>query len=380
MTPRAAVPGRRPHSVPRRRLCVGVFFVALVAGLAPEADAQLPTTSTGERIHVSLPTSSTAFWRDPDAYFTPTDKPEDGLRSAPWQGGTYGYVRNAYRRAGVLVHTRFHEGMDVSPRFRDDRGEPLDTVVAISDGRVVYVNHDARASSYGRYVVVEHRWQGSLYYSLYAHLESAWVYPSQYVRERASIGRLGYTGTGIDRKRAHVHAEVNLYLSDGFDAWMARYHPRDRNEHGRWNGQNLAAFDVLGFYRALDENPRLDLGAWLRTHQPVAFTVAVPGHVRLDLVRRYPWLLTAPIESAPPSYEIAFAGSGLPLSVRPREVGTATPFVLQVSPRVRYQGAPTNGLLTKRGDAYDLSTKGRAYIDLVTRSAPGIGWTPTTGD
>lgn len=374
MIARRGGPGR-PHRAPLRvALAVGVCIAALLTGRDAAAQPR-------ERIQVSLPTSATTFWTDSEAYYMPTSNPDDGLREAPWQGGSYGYVRNANTRSGVRVHTRFHEGIDVAPRFRDRDGEPLDTVVSISDGRVVYVNHDARASSYGRYVVVEHRWQGASYYSLYAHLDAAWVYPSQYVRERAPLGRLGYTGTGIDRRRAHVHAEVNLYLSDGFDAWMARYKPREVNEHGRWNGQNLAAFDIVAFYRALAADPALDLGTWLRTHQPVAFTVVVPGRVTLDLVRRYPWLLVGgtPGET-PPAYEIAFAGSGLPLSVAPREVGTATPFVLQVSPRVRYQGAPTNGLLAKRGDAYDLSQKGREYVALVTRAAPTVGYGTFSSD
>ena len=364
---------RRPH----RASLIGAFVACgLVAGAVAVGLMSLPASAQPrERIHVSLPTSSETFWANPAAYFVPTSNPDDGLREAPWEGGSYGYVRNATTRSGVRVHTRFHEGMDVAPRFRDAAGEPLDTVVAISDGRVVYVNRDARASNYGRYVVVEHRWQGASYYSLYAHLDAAWVYPSQYVREREALGRLGYTGTGIDRRRAHVHTEINLFLSEGFDAWMARYHARDANEHGRWNGQNLAAFDIVAFYRALAANPRLDLGTWLRTHQPVAFTVVVPGGVALDLVRRYPWLMpgVASTDPLPPAYEIALSGSGLPLSVSAREVGTATPFVLQVSARVRHQGAPTNGLLTARGDAYELTTKGRAYVDLLRRAVPSVG-------
>ncbi len=348
---------------------VAVLLLALVA-TGPSARAQV----SAQRLVLDLPTTNRAFFGNPAGYYMPTDKEEDGLRTAPWQGGSYGYVRNARRTSHGLVHTRFHEGMDVRPRFRDDRGEPLDTVMSVDDGRVVYVNHDAGESNYGRYVVVEHRWQGSLYFALYAHLESAWVYPSQYLRRGGALGRLGYTGAGIDRDRAHLHVEFNLFLSEGFDAWHARYNPRVTNTHGRWNGQNLAAFDSGALYRALASDPRLDLGTFLRDHQPIAFTVAVPGGVHLDLVRRYPWMMP-PLagDAPPPSYEIAFAGSGLPLSITAREVGTATPFVLQVSPTVRYQGAPTNGLLTRRGDAYDLTEKGREYLVLLTRAAPSVG-------
>ena len=348
--------------------CVAACLVACAVASGSRAQP-------AQRLALVLPTSNRALFGDPAGYFTPTDKPEDGLREAPWQGGAYGFVRNARRTSSGLVYTRFHEGMDVSPIYRDDRGEPLDTVVSVDDGRVVFVNSDARASNYGRYVVVEHRWQGSLYYALYAHLDAPYVYPSQYLRRGAALGRLGYTGTGIDRQRAHVHVEFNVLLSEGFDEWFAMYRPRAANEHGRWNGQNMAAFDIVGLYRALASDPRLDLGDYLRDHQTAAFTVAVPGGAVLDLVQRYPWLMAEGRRGAPPppSYEIAFTGAGFPLRVSARDVGTGTPFVMQVSPLVRYQSAPVNGYLTRRGDDFQLSQKGREYIALISRPAPSVG-------
>ena len=41
---------------------------------------------------------------------------------------------------------------------------------AIADGKVVHANNIPGYSNYGRYVVIEHDWDGSPYYSLYGHL------------------------------------------------------------------------------------------------------------------------------------------------------------------------------------------------------------------
>ena len=241
----------------------------------------------------------------------------------------------------------------------------------MSDGRVAYVNRAAGGSNYGRYVVVEHLWQGARYYALYAHLATTDVYPSQMIRQGERIGRLGYTGDGIDRARAHVHFEVNMLLSERFDAWMRRHSPREGNPHGRYNGQNLAGFSPSDLYLALDRNPNLDLGAFLR-QQPEAFVVSVPGGYWLDLVRRYPWLMTQRPASPPAAYEISFTASGFPIRVRPLDVGQSAPAVLRVAASVRRYGLSTNGILREDDGSYALTQKGLRYLDLLTGPAESL--------
>ncbi len=58
-------------------------------------------------------------------------------------------------------------------------GEPLDEVRAIADGKIVHTNLVPGHSNYGSYVVIEHRWGGSNYYSLYGHLSTIAVKPGK---------------------------------------------------------------------------------------------------------------------------------------------------------------------------------------------------------
>ncbi|MGJ3243942.1 MAG: M23 family metallopeptidase, partial [Opitutales bacterium] len=89
------------------------------------------------------PTPNPAFMRgEPiEAFVQPTvsGDPESGL---------FGCVRND--------GSRFHEGLDLFPLYRDGRGEARDPVYAILPGRIVHINTSAGLSSYGRYVVVMH--------------------------------------------------------------------------------------------------------------------------------------------------------------------------------------------------------------------------------
>ena len=111
-----------------------------------------------------------------------------------------------------MLYLRFHEGIDIKPLSRTTRGEPLDRVRSIADGIVVHASNVSRHSNYGRFVVVEHWWDGSPYYSLYAHLNEIYVDREQEVVSGEALGLLGYTGVGINRRRAHVHLEINLML------------------------------------------------------------------------------------------------------------------------------------------------------------------------
>ena len=56
-------------------------------------------------------------------------------------------MRDPVETAGGPVYTRFHEGMDVRPMRRDARGEPLDEVRAMAEGKVVYTSQAAGASN-----------------------------------------------------------------------------------------------------------------------------------------------------------------------------------------------------------------------------------------
>lgn len=330
-----------------------------------------------------LPTRNDALLRgDGPGFYQYTDRYFERRRSRPWQGGQYGFVRNLRRTRHGIVRTRFHEGVDIKPIYRDGTGEPLDTVRAVDAGRVVYVNTVPEHSNYGLYVVVEHWWLGSPYYTLSAHLNEVWVRTGERVAQGAGLGRLGYTGRGIDRRRAHVHFEINLLLNEAFESWYAaHYKENDVNHHGIFSGLNLGGMDVPALYLGRRDE------AWLTITDVMArkeafFKVAVPAAEDVpDLLWRYPWMSSFDAfgEAAlPPAWEVYFAASGLPLRIEPLYERVEAPVVtvLERSP-IEYRYL-TNGFVEGTGRDYALTKSGLRRLDLLTRvelpSVPRLAW------
>src|SRR5690606_34484782 len=104
-------------------------------------------------------------WPTPDTAWSEGRPRESFLMHAgsgdPMSGGVGG-VRSGGRE--------FEEGIDIKPVRRDRRRAPRDEVFAAMAGVVRHVNSSAGASSYGRYVVLEHVGEPPAVYTLYAHL------------------------------------------------------------------------------------------------------------------------------------------------------------------------------------------------------------------
>src|SRR5436189_5606264 len=125
-------------------------------------------TSLSQGLDLVLPTDNDAlFSGDGAAFYQYVERDYNGAKSTPWEGGRYGFVRSPVDTAGGTVYTRFQEGIDIRPLRRDTNGEPLDDVRAIADGKVVHVNPIPGYSNYAKYIVIEHRCDGSNYYSLH---------------------------------------------------------------------------------------------------------------------------------------------------------------------------------------------------------------------
>jgi len=294
----------------------------------------------------------------------------EGEKTKPWQGGQFGYTRNPVRHAGKIYYKQFHGGIDIAPVKRDASGEPLDVVRAIADGTVVHVNDIPRDSSYGRYIVVEHRWGGSPYYALYAHLASAAVRPGQRITQGQTLGRLGYTGPGVNKERAHLHFEINLMLGQDFQQWFDSLNFTETNKHGIYNGMNLVGFDPAKFLLAASQVEDFDVPAHIRKNNPPFFKVAIPRpHHPLALLRRYPWLAAGDFASAP-ALAITFTQAGLPLTIEPHARAVAEPQVVWVRPT---GGVPYNyfsRLLTGSAGIPQLSPVGVNRILLITGNTP----------
>ena len=91
--------------------------------------ALIRTTAMGQNqaLDLVLPTDNDALFSGGGAaFYQYIERNFKGVRSTPWEGGQYGFVRDPTDTAGGVVYTRFHEGIDIRPLHRDAHGEPLD--------------------------------------------------------------------------------------------------------------------------------------------------------------------------------------------------------------------------------------------------------------
>ena len=196
------------------------------------------------------------------------DRTFEGETTQPWEGGSFGYVRSPIRVGGHVVMSRFHEGVDIAPVKRDKAGNPLDLVMSISDGKVVHTSSISGRSNYGKYVVVEHNWDSSKVVSLYAHLAEITVNPGDSVKTGSVLGRMGYTGAGLNRTRAHVHLEVGLVMSMQYAGWH-KVNFGSMNYHGNYNGMNIAGVDVASLFLEHEKNPNLSFSEFVLSRHAV---------------------------------------------------------------------------------------------------------------
>lgn len=306
----------------------------------------------------------------PEKFYMYVDRTFEGVRSTPWEGGSWGLVRNPIRVGGEVRYLRFHEGIDIAPVKRDRAGNPLDLVTSIADGTVVHVSDVAGRSNYGRYIVVAHPAGGdSVVHSLYAHLAKCTARRGDRVKAGGVLGQMGYTGRGLNRTRAHLHLELALLMSKRFQGWFERY-SGGTNHHGNYNGMNLIGMDVARFFLERENDPELTVPRFVR-ESPAYFKVTVPRERTLDFARRHPWLVYGDLEQPSPSWEIAFTATGLPTGIAVSKRRVDQPIVSAVrgdsGAGHRYF---TRGLLTGEGRKVALSTNGRKLVALITDDFP----------
>jgi len=333
----------------------------------------LPLAPAGaQALAFQLPTENDNLLRGrPEKYYMYVDRTFEGERSTPWQGGAYGLVRNPVRVGGEVQYLRFHEGIDIAPAKRDKAGNPLDLVMSIADGTVVHVSDHPGRSNYGRYLVVAHPVdaRGHVVHSLYAHLAEATVEPGDRVKAGSVLGRMGYTGAGINRTRAHLHLELGLLMSERFDGWMRTF-GGGTNHHGNYNGMNLIGMDVARFLTEHHQNPALTIPEFVRK-SPAYFKVTIPRDGMLEFARRHPWLAYGDLSKPSPSWEMSLTATGLPTGIAVSQRRVDAPIVSAV----RDAGVPhrylTRGLLRGEGRSATLSSGGQKLIALLAGDFAG---------
>ena len=316
-------------------------------------------------IDIVLPTDNDAlFSGNGSEFYQYVERNYKGVKSTPWEGGQYGFVRDPTDTAGGVLYTRFHEGIDIRPVHRDANDEPLDEVRAIADGNVAHINPVPGYSNYGKYIVIEHRWVGSNYYSLYAHLSSIAVQPGETVRRGQRIAVMGYTGTGINRERAHLHLELDLMFSRKFEAWYNTFFRNDPNHHDIYNGMNLAGIDVARLYLALRKNPALTIPEFLKDEETF-YKVTLPKARHLDLATLYPWMIAGGKRNNAASWEVSFARSGVPLRIEPSDRHVAQPELSYVKKSSTECSYLTRDIVSGRGATTHLTNYGAQLMRLL---------------
>jgi murein DD-endopeptidase MepM/ murein hydrolase activator NlpD len=266
----------------------------------------LAVWSPAQRLQIDWPTPQRDWMVSIDRFVQPTvsGDPESGL---------FGCVRTS--------GTQFHEGLDIRPTRRDARGEPLDRIVAAMDGVVRHVSAKPGASSYGRYVVLEHPDVTPAVYTLYAHLSAIdpGIRPGVALRRGQEFATMGRSAGGyaIPKERAHLHFEIGLRATDNFQFWYLARKFGSPNEHGAYNGMNLLGIDPLDFMREWRRGRVDNLQQYFDRLRP-AVRVRVATGQTPDFIRRYPGLLRKQPGSGPVGgWEIECAATGLPFAWTP---------------------------------------------------------------
>jgi murein DD-endopeptidase MepM/ murein hydrolase activator NlpD len=340
------------HRIARFTIALLVYFPAM-------------GQSQPETLNLALPTDNDAIFRGggPE-FYQYIERDYKGVKSTPWEGGQYGFVRDPAETSAGIVYTRFHEGIDIRPLQRDERGEPLDPVRAIAAGVVVHTNPVPGFSNYGKYVVVEHRWDGCNYYSLYGHLSSIQVHVGQRVQQRDQLGVMGHTGEGLNQARAHLHLELNLMLSRQFEAWHDSLFKTDPNHNGLYNGINLMGIDIARLYLALRKRPSLTIPEFL-SEEETLYRILLPDSRHFDLLKFYPWMLTQKNAEKHVSWEVSFNRAGVPLKIQPSERHVGGPELSYLGKSEIDASYLTRGQIAGRGEGAHLTEKGKQFMRLL---------------
>ncbi|WP_052573065.1 M23 family metallopeptidase [Haloferula sp. BvORR071] len=324
-------------------------------------------------VEIQLPTENHHLLTgEPDKFFMYVDRTFEGATTKPWEAGGFGFVRNPVRFGQEVVLTKFHEGMDIQPMARDKAGNPLDLVNSISDGTVVYICPTVGRSNYGKYIVVEHKFDGDAFYSVYAHLSEISVKPGDFVRMGSLLGRMGYTGDGFNRSnvRAHLHLEVCLMMSAHYEGWHTAF-SGGSNYHGNFNGMNLAGMDVANLFLEQKKNPNLRVQDFV-LNSPPYFKVTLPRKGAWDFAERHRWMVKGDIAAPSPSWELSFTATGLAVGIAPSQLEVTEPIVSAVRDSPIGHRYLTRGLIDGKGNTAALTKSGKQLVALLTDNFPQV--------
>ena len=236
------------------------------------------------------------------------------------------------------------------------------------------MSHKAGLSNYGKYAVVGHKIEGLEVYSLYAHLSTIlpkweagkWIEAGEQI---GIMGRTSNTRQRISKDRAHLHFELALVVNHEYPAYFKKKYPKGTNDHGIWNGQNLAGMNPAEIFHEQETKEDFSLRNYLRERTPLF--QALIHQTEFAWTKRYlPLILKAPQLDASKinAYEVSFDFSGLPFQFKPivaeepREKGSWE--LIHVDENM-FKSHPCRKLVTKTGQRWRFTARGNQWLELL---------------
>ena len=280
----------------------------------------------------------------------------------PITSGAFGCVRNnGYK---------FHEGLDLYPVKRDKKGKAEDSIFAVMDGTVSYVNATPGYSAYGKYIVLEHINLTPSLYSLYAHLDS--INPrikiGSKVRIAQILGQMGNSSSGyrIPLNRSHLHFEIGLRLTNKFQNWYSKKPFSSKNRHGNFSGFNLVGIDPILFYSKYKQKSFSTPLDFLKS-LPSSVTARIRTTKTPDFALRYPSLIKNQQSSSITGWDVAFGPYGIPLQLtafdKPIPANKKEIQILKFD--ADSQAKPCRRLIIKKGNELFPTEQLKTYLELI---------------
>jgi peptidoglycan LD-endopeptidase LytH len=213
-------------------------------------------------------------------------------------------------------------------------------------------------------------------YSLYAHLQEirSDLKVGKQVRageQIAVMGRTSNTAQRITQDRAHVHFEFDLFYNDNFPSWFKKYCAGERNDHGQWNGMNLAGIDPrLIFLEERRLGAQFNLVTWLS--QRTELCRVMVRQKDFPWVRHYPALVARNPKAEREGiagYEISLDYNAIPFRLIPRaasEIKGSGKYQLLSVNEAEYTKNPCRRLVVRKGTSWQLGPHGVKFLDLLT--------------
>lgn len=285
------------------------------------------------------------------------------------ESALYGSVRT--RSFGGRLLPAFHMGIDIAALERDRYNRPLDSIYAVADGRVAYINAVAGNSNYGLYIVLLHEDPLGKIYTLYSHL--AKIEPGlrdgMTVKAGDTLGIMGHTAsTGIPRSRAHLHFEIGVVNTLRFTAW---YRTQELPMiHGTYHGYNLTGIDPLAVLGEKEEDGEIhfSMKAYLEALEP-AFRMIFRTSKTPDYFSRYTDLWQGPAFTAG-AILMEVSEAGVPLSGRMaslaevQAMGRDRVQVLEVNEDILGRNGRRH--VVRRNGEWTLGRNGHRWLEILT--------------